>query len=483
VASSGVQAGEIIRPPYVRAWSYDDPNVAATLTAAGRVFVYLYGGPDGGYGFRVVALDAASGSTVWGPVVLGGAYFGAGITYADGRLIALDRDGVLTALDAATGQQLWQADLPYQYNFSYAPTAFRGVVYITGGGNGSSLYAVSATTGTLLWSRNAGQGEASPVVVDDSGVYWALGCHETLAYHLDGSTKWYRPADCGQEGSGSASLHDGRLYLSGGPNLVLDAATGGSLGRYPFSWVPPTFSGSRLVVLRWRTLTAIDQSTGSTAWVDAGDGTFQSAPTLAGGFVYIGGSAGGLFAIDASTGRTAWSAELPQQFGGAGLHSVTVGGGHVLAIHDQGLTAFAEPPVSVAGPRRVLKGSSAPLQLHGAPGAAVEVWFRPAGAPSYTNGRTVVMDATGHGTTTWTFTATTTYYATSGGATSAAATTTVVPTVTLRPGEPPTAATTFLSNPRHDSSQPGETIGGARSRWAGSTTSLALPTTAAGCSC
>ena len=66
---------------------------------------------DGPYGSQIVAMDAATGRTVWSRWLGGGSWW-SGATYDDGRVFVANHDRDLRALDAATGAPLWTTRLP-----------------------------------------------------------------------------------------------------------------------------------------------------------------------------------------------------------------------------------------------------------------------------------------------------------------------------------------------------------------------------------
>ena len=184
------------------------------MAAGGLVFS---GGSDG----IVKALDAASGQVRWT------AYTGGPIRFppavAEGRAFVGSGDGWLYAFEAATGRLLWRFRAApaerkirfYDGLLSTWPVAGgvlvdKGTVYCAAGINdfdGSHVYALDAATGRIRWQNN------------DAG-------------HLDEFA--LRGVTC----QGEMLLHDGKLYLAGGNTVspgVFDAATGKCLNEPPKS--------------------------------------------------------------------------------------------------------------------------------------------------------------------------------------------------------------------------------------------------------
>lgn len=71
------------------------------VIAGGKVFITVRNAS--GYGTQLYALNSATGATVWGPIALGGTYYWSALCYENGRVFALNFDGLLRAFDAATG--------------------------------------------------------------------------------------------------------------------------------------------------------------------------------------------------------------------------------------------------------------------------------------------------------------------------------------------------------------------------------------------
>jgi outer membrane protein assembly factor BamB len=74
---------------------------------------------------------------------------GSALAYDGGDVFALNYDGVLTAFVAGTEHELWARQMPGQYAFTAPPTAYNGVVYVSGAGTGGTVYAVSEKSGAV----------------------------------------------------------------------------------------------------------------------------------------------------------------------------------------------------------------------------------------------------------------------------------------------------------------------------------------------
>jgi len=187
----------------------------APVAAGGMVFV---GGSDG----IVRALDAATGAPRWRAYTGGAVRFPPSI--AGGRALVGSGDGWVYAFEAATGRMLWrfraapvERRIPvYGSLLSTWPVASgvlveQGVAYFAAGINdydGTHLYALDVATGEIKWQNNT-------------------------AGHLDA---WSRRGVACQ---GELLLHDGKLYLAGGTAVSPGAfdVTNGECLNDPPSWV------------------------------------------------------------------------------------------------------------------------------------------------------------------------------------------------------------------------------------------------------
>ncbi|HUS59647.1 MAG TPA: PQQ-binding-like beta-propeller repeat protein, partial [Planctomycetota bacterium] len=171
----------------------------------------------------------SSGPLPTAPVAAGGVIFTGG------------PDGIVRALDAATGTLRWKAYTGGPNRMP--PTIWKGRAFV-GSGDGW-VYTFEAKTGRLLWRFRAAPAErkipvygalqstwpaASGVLVEDGVAYVAAGIVNydgTYVYALDAATgrlKWHNDtsghlnaeARSGVSVQGHLLLHDGKLYMAGG---------------------------------------------------------------------------------------------------------------------------------------------------------------------------------------------------------------------------------------------------------------------------
>lgn len=341
-------ATDALSSPLYKTWSRDlGATVGYPLVVNGRVFVVTEN-PSGSYGTELWALDAADGSTEWGPLTINGTYYIAGVTADGANVYIVNEDGLLRAINQVTGTQVWSAQMPGQWSFTSPPTVHNGVVYLGGAGDGGTLYAVSAATGGILWTAGVANGDDSSPAVTDDGVYvsYAGG----IAYRFNPSTghqDWVRTT--GSEGGGgkTAVVHNGEVYVRDFQYpAVLDAATGAVVGTFTSS-TAPAFAGNVGYYLQGSTLRAVDTATNQVLWSQAGDGGFASAPIVLGSEVAIGSSTGRIYVLDAQTGSVDWSADTgspitaPDEQNARMLTGLAASGGQLFVPASHTLVAYA----------------------------------------------------------------------------------------------------------------------------------------------
>jgi len=148
--------------------------------------------------------------------------------FADGMVYAGSGDGVLYALNAETGEQVWSAD---GFGQLESTGAIAGDRIITAGFS-NLVQALDRLSGEVLWSFHTDFfAQGSPLIVDER-VYLAT---DHMVYALDlqsGELIWKTPT--GNEGAymGSPAYDNGVIYTTGGKLLLaLNAETGEEIWR------------------------------------------------------------------------------------------------------------------------------------------------------------------------------------------------------------------------------------------------------------
>jgi len=330
-------------PSLDQRWSRDlGDGVSSPLIAGGRVYVTARG--SSGFGLILSALDDATGETVWSRTV-GGTYSWAGMAYEAGRLFVVNFDGLMQAIDAGTGAPLWTIQLPGQYAFSSAPTAVDGIVYVGGAGSGGTLYAVTAATGHVRWTRSVMNGDdSSPAVVGDEVVV-SYACRNVYAFdRITGAPLWTSFGPCEGGGGATPVVHDGRVYVRDiMGNAVLDASTGGTVDTFAAS-ASPAFAGDVGVALVNGDVNAFSTVTGVSRWTAHDASPFTTSPVIVGATAYVGDAAGVVHAIDVASGQEVGTTSVGSPIaGGDQGSSMAAGEGLLVVAAGSRLVALGSP--------------------------------------------------------------------------------------------------------------------------------------------
>jgi outer membrane protein assembly factor BamB len=318
-------------------------DVSYPIVAGGRVFVTVENSQS--YGTVLDALNAGTGTTDWS-VGLGGLYGFSALTYDGRHVFALNYNGVLTAFVASTGHELWSAQMPGQYAFTAPPTAYDGVVYVSGAGSGGTVYAVSEADGVVRWTGSVQNGDKSSPAVDNSGAYVSYAVQQDYRFTLRGHLVWNYSAG-GEGGGGStAVLHGSSVYARGAhdPPLILSKSSGTLTGSFAAD-TAPAFDNTNMYTLQSGNLLAVAPSGSPNRWV-FGNGTLVTAPVVSGGVVFVGGSDGTVYGVSASSGTQVWTGTAgstilgPDEQNADVLIGMTIGGGLLVVPAGNVLTAF-----------------------------------------------------------------------------------------------------------------------------------------------
>jgi outer membrane protein assembly factor BamB len=349
----GKVTGGTEKPPLLKVWARDlGGRVSYPVVVDGKVFVTA-STRGSGYGTSLYALDATTGIDVWGPFDLGGTYYWSALAYGEGKLFALNYDGILQAFDVKTGALRWIVQLPSQWSFTSPPTYRNGMVYTAGAGSGGTVYAVSAADGTVRWTAPVANGDSSSPAVSDTGVYVSYACIQAYDLHPDtGAQIWHHDGPCAGGGGRTPVISNGRVWTrddAGGTPLALDASTGvlaASYGAGP----APAFDGQTGFFLSGGVLKARNALNQALLWTFAGDGQLTTAPLIVNGNVYVGSSTGMFWALDEASGLPVWSDNVgaaiqsPDEHNATGLTGLGAGQGVVVVPASNLLVAYANAP-------------------------------------------------------------------------------------------------------------------------------------------
>lgn len=215
---------------------------------------------------------------------------------------------------------LWTAPVTGDTHEFCSPVVVNGIVYFVSDEQ-SMAYALDAATGDILWQYGVNDHVDDAVTVYEGNVYIAADSAWCLNA-LTGQRVWAFKPSPGFKMNGTPAVGEGVAYFTHVPDwssvqvFALDAFTGevlwsvqltgyttGCLTLHEGVLYLPTFNNS---------LYAIDAGTGQTLWTnsDAASGYWDSSPVYVDGMLYICGNDGVVRGINAGTGVTEWERSL-----------------------------------------------------------------------------------------------------------------------------------------------------------------------------
>ncbi len=274
---------------------------------------------------------------------------GGGMAYHDGTLYVSSGYGLLTALDAASGEKLWQQQL--DATGSGQPTVYQGMIYLVAGDD--TGWAIKTKDGRIAW-RVSGTpsvtnvlGAPAPALTPDLAIF-AFGSGDLMAtFRRGGLRRWYASVSGRRIGRAQALIMD----VTGSPVVVGDRVYAGNhAGRtvaYELDtgerlWTaregalgPVEPAGDSLFLVSDRNqLVRLDARDGSTVWAVDLPGFLKDSskkrgpvyanygPILAGGRIVVASNDGMLRFFDPEDGSLSGSVEVP---GGATTAPVVAG--------------------------------------------------------------------------------------------------------------------------------------------------------------
>ncbi|MGI5204876.1 PQQ-binding-like beta-propeller repeat protein [Spirillospora sp. CA-108201] len=341
--------------------------VAATLLLVGGG-----GDPSGGEAVRTPTprppvlrqLWSYAGDPSWPPKV------------EDGTVYLADGDGVVHAVDAATGDRRWQSDRAWGAGHSMVVAG--DVMYVSGytdssrDGDSSWVFALDVDSGRRLWEYEPRQMLTGPALSGKQLYFYGRrgGGYASTVYALNtgtGKRAWSHATDIVWA---LTAADDVVYYVANGrkeksPQLhALNAETGERLWKAPFAedvYKRPesltVADGVLYAIGADGTLSARRPGRGDLLWshpAELRDFSDSETPVLSGGVVYYGGnddtqgSKGQVLAVDAATGKRLWSYDTsplsspPAVASGTVYVSTEAGELHLLNARDGGFQGRAE---------------------------------------------------------------------------------------------------------------------------------------------
>jgi len=196
-----------------RLWSRELGEGHSSVVAEGQRLYTMYSKGEQEF---VIALDAATGKTIWEKA---NAFSTAGLALENGAgphstplvagdlLFTIGVIGKMQAFDKKTGKVAWSHDLWREYGgklmdrgYSCSPLAWKNTVIVTVGGAGQALMAFDQKTGAVVWKKqDFNLSPSSPIIINVDGqdqLVIALGDHIVGMNPNNGDLLWSHPHNC-----------------------------------------------------------------------------------------------------------------------------------------------------------------------------------------------------------------------------------------------------------------------------------------------
>lgn len=252
---------------------------------------------------------------------------------ADGAVFVMDAESVVSAYNAADGDQLWRADLTPDdeddnlFGGGIAWVEEKLVVSTPF----AKVFALNAKTGEVIWEAAAPAPMRSAPAVSDGRIFVITIDNQLVVYALDDGRKLWSNAGVEEAAGllgGTTPAVDGSLVVAAytsGELLAFDVVDGRSL------WTDSLAGGTRgnaiatLTDIRGRpvidrdyviaignggVMAAIDAERGGRVWDNGLGGT--QMPWVAGDFIYVLTNDSEVICLSRQDGRIKWITPLPQ---------------------------------------------------------------------------------------------------------------------------------------------------------------------------
>jgi outer membrane protein assembly factor BamB len=270
----------------------------------------------------------------------GGAGFEAAPLIRDGVVYAGCGDGILYALELATGKERWRYDAKEEVGTT--PVLAGGLIFFAT--LQDTLFAVDAKTGEWRWHHRRDppsgftiRGAAGAAVAN--GVVYAAYADGTVAA-LDaavGSVRWERrvaPSGDFMDIDSTPQVSGSRVFVAAysGAVYALDAATGVTAWEFRTPGASQlVLAGDRVVAVTTTQVLALSAGDGKQLWNTPFKGMPGGAPIVAAGYVLVPTGVGLLW-LDLASGRSLRVADP-----GSGVTAAAaVRGGRVYLLSNQG---------------------------------------------------------------------------------------------------------------------------------------------------
>jgi len=220
-------------------------------------------------------------------------------------------DSSVYAIDAITGDVIWSQPIGEVYS---SPAVVGNVVYVAN--NGGRIFALDANNGGLeLWNHTFGSVDIASSPAGVGGVVY-IGCGDNHMYALNatnGAEFWNFTT--GGHVPSSPSVANGFVYVGSKDNKTYAIYANNGTEFWNFTtggevWSSPSVANGVVYVgsLDNRVHALDANNNGEELWNHDLNGAVSSSPAVVGGVVYVGSNDGKVYALDANNvGAVLWT--------------------------------------------------------------------------------------------------------------------------------------------------------------------------------
>ena len=250
-------------------------------------------------------------------------------------LVFVAADGMIFAFQASDGAPAWSR-LSCSGVGTVEPALGAQALFV--GDGGGDLAAYDPATGSQIWCRDESGSITSAPAVDGNTVYITNGESVVAVDQLTGSQRWrFTPSDFSPV-TNTPAVFGERVYVTGGNSVfALARTTGQQLWRtdleLQLNISAPSVAGGTVYV-GGQHLYALHGSDGSLLWTQGIVGSPVSMPAIAHGKVFVNSQDAqfGLWAFRADNGAFLWRNRMPEE----SLATLTVANGVIFDIAEPG---------------------------------------------------------------------------------------------------------------------------------------------------
>ncbi len=253
------------------------------------------------------------------------------------RIYGVTDSGVITALNAETGEQLWAKQVGRPGHPAFGPGANADYISVVSGGK---LYVLDRHNGRMKWIRELGSAPSSGPALSKDYAYVALLTGRIEGYKLDDpkAQPWYyqskgrtylRPTVTGNVVSWPTD--SGYLYGAdaNNPHVLFRLQTSGDIVTSPAQQPPNLYIASLDGYLY-----CINEMTGDEEWRYSTGYSITSSPAVVGDMAFVASFEPALHAVDSKTGDEKWIAPGVSHFAARGKDRIFASDryGHLLIL-------------------------------------------------------------------------------------------------------------------------------------------------------